>query len=63
MTLRDMLDSGIEVQGDVDIKIWSEEKQSYFGLKFEKALDMEIKFLYSEQNRLTFEMRHESEDL
>lgn len=56
MTIRQLLDSGIEIEGNVTIKKWIDKTETYRTLHsttiFEKRhfgefMDMEIKYMYS----------------
>lgn len=56
MTIRQLLDSGIEIEGNVTIKKWIDKTETYRTLHsttlfeqrhFGEFMDMEIKYMYS----------------
>jgi hypothetical protein len=54
MTIQDMLDHGIEIQGNITVKQWNDKKETYkiltetdIAIFKPEALDKEIKYMYS----------------
>lgn len=63
MTLRDITEQSIEIQGNVTVKKWIEEKNDYKILAEtestifpEKVLDREIKYMWAIDNTLVIEV-------
>lgn len=63
MTIRDLTDQGIEIQGDVTVKQWDEKKETYnilcetdAAIFNNKVLDREIKFMWAIDNTLIIEV-------
>jgi hypothetical protein len=70
MTLRELLNQGIEIQGNVIIKRYNEETENhtilykwnngieiYSNRIFEKIIDNEITYMYCEDRYMVFEIR------
>lgn len=68
MSINDLLEQGIEIQGKYNIEVWDKEKEDYeafvMGENFEldnddiedKYLDGEILYMYSKGNTLVIEI-------
>ena len=63
MTIRDILDSGIEIQGKVEVRQWREELNDNMIFCFtdnanftDEALDMKITFIWTMENTLIIEV-------
>lgn len=70
MTIRDLVNQGIEIQGNVIIKRYNQNKDNYTilykvntGIEaysnriFEEIIDNEITFMYCENNYMIFEVK------
>lgn len=63
MTIRDMLDSGIEIQGKVEVRQWREETNDNLifcitdsAIFTEEALDMKITYMWVMDKTLIIEV-------
>lgn len=56
MTIRDILDAGIEIQGNLTVCYYSDFKQSRVKLVPDMVLDREINFMYCENDVLYIEV-------
>ena len=66
MTIRDLLEAGIELQGHIIVKEYEEENENTIvlsddenGTIEEEALDMEITHIYPEDKATVFEVKSE----
>ena len=56
MTIRDILDAGIEIQGNLTVCYYSDFQQSRVKLVPDMVLDREINFMYCENDVLYIEV-------
>lgn len=61
MTIRDLLNDCIELQGQVVYCYYDEKKEKRVKIKKEEAMDYEIAYIYCENEKLYFEVRRETE--
>lgn len=71
MTINDMIDAGIEIQGRTEIRRWNNEKENYdiktdipmFELKETNKwlFDLEITYMYAIDNTLVIEVKEQEE--
>jgi DNA polymerase II large subunit len=61
MTIRDLMDQ-VELNGDIEVKQWDEDKETYILLSDafenveERYKDRKIQYMYSANNRLVIEV-------